>query len=339
MLFEASTIASVITVFVEAMEKNYNFDLRPTLEDLGLDLSKLSIAGARYPDAVFDGVWSAIVRKTGDDCVGLVIGQHVRPTTFHALGYALLASGTLDGALRRLVRFDRVISTADHIEKRDHDDYTVLTVNPRNPETGYIPQGVDAYFMAILKLCRWATDSHMSPMEVRLKHSDHDRAGDYVTAFGAPVHFGAEEDQLIFDRKILEAPLPGENIVLASANDRVAEHYLETLDPKIVASKVRELLIKLLPSGDATLENLASRLTRSTSTLQRQLTAEGASFAEIRDDTRKTLAMDYMREGELSLNAIAFLIGFSDQSNFSRAFRRWTGYSPKEWREQGSAGH
>jgi AraC-like DNA-binding protein len=338
MLFEASTIASVVTVLIEAMEKHYNFDLRPALTDLGLDLDKMSIAGARYPDAVFDGIWAVVADKTGDDCVGLIVGQHVRPTTFHALGYAWLASSTLDDAFHRLVRFDRVISTADHIEKHDHEDCTLLTLNPRFPEAGYIPQGVDAYFTAILKLCRWVTDNRIAPLEVQLKHGDHGRAGEYVAAFDAPVHFNAEEDQLIFANEHVAAPLAGENTELASVSDRVAEHYLETLDPKVVASKVRELLIRLLPSGDATLENLASQLTRSTSTLQRQLTAEGASFAEIRDDTRKTLAVDYLREGELSLMEIAFLTGFSDQSNFSRAFRRWTGYSPKEWREHGQVG-
>ena len=75
-----------------------------------------------------------------------------------------------------------------------------------------------------------------------------------------------------------------------------------------------------------------SRLAQSTSTLHRQLLAEGVTFAAIRDETRKTLTLDYLREGELSLNEIAFLVGYSDQSNFSRAFRRWTGYSAKEWR-------
>jgi hypothetical protein len=209
MLFEASTIASVVTVFVEAMEKNYNFDLRPSLEDLGLDLNKMSIAGARYPDAVFDGIWSAIVKKTGDDCVGLVIGQHVRPTTFHALGYAFLASSTLAGAFRRLVRYDRIVSTVDQIELHTHDSYSVLTVSTRDPEAGYIPQAVDAYFTAILKLCEWVADSQITPMEVRLKHPDHGRAGDYVSAFNAPVHFGADIDQLIFDNAVKNAPWPG----------------------------------------------------------------------------------------------------------------------------------
>jgi AraC-like DNA-binding protein len=331
MLFEKSTLASVVTVFIEAMEKGYQFDLRPVLSDLGMDLEKVSVSGARYPDAIFDGVWDALQRKTGDDCVGLTIGQYIRPTTFHALGYAWLASSTLAGAFRRLERYDKIVSTVDNIEVHDYENYTVLTLRTI-VDVPEIPQAADAYFMGIVKLCQWVSDSHTVPLEVRFRHPDYGRAGDYVTAFGAPVKFGADANQLLFDRSVVEKPLPGENTQLASVNDQVAEHYLETLDPKIVASQVRSLLLKLLPSGDVTQQRVADRLNRSTSSLQRQLRAEGASFNEVRDDVRKSLAIDYIQEGRLSLNEIAFLVGFSDQSNFSRAFRRWTGKAPKDWR-------
>jgi hypothetical protein len=108
MLFEKSTLASVVNVLIETMEKNYNFDLRPTLENLGLDLDKISVPGARYSDEVFDDIWAAILTKSGDDCVGLAIGRNIHPTTFHALGYAWFASRTLAGALRRLDRYDRL---------------------------------------------------------------------------------------------------------------------------------------------------------------------------------------------------------------------------------------
>jgi AraC-like DNA-binding protein len=315
------------------MEKHYNFDLRPALVDLGLDLDKLSIPGARYPDAVFDGVWEAIHTKSGDDLVGLAIGRHIRPTSFHALGYAWLASSTLGGALRRLERYDRMVSTVDDFELHEYDNYSVLTLRTIVEDVREIAYGVDAYFMAIVTLCRWVTDSHAAPLEVRLVHSDFGRAGEYVEAFEAPVKFNEPENQLLFDRAMLDRPLPGDNTELASVNDRVAEHYLEMLDPKVVANQVRALLLKLLPSGDVTQQRVADRLHRSTSSLQRQLRAEGASFNEVRDDVRKSLAIDYIREGRLSLNEIAFLVGFSDQSNFSRAFRRWTGKAPKDWRD------
>jgi AraC-like DNA-binding protein len=332
-LFEKSALASITSVFIETLAKNYNLDLKPVLTDLGLDLRKITLPGARYPDEAYGDIWNAIIKLTGDDLVGLAIGSHVRPTTFHALGYAWMASSTLADALHRLERYDRIISAVDQFVIQDYENYTVLTLSCRDLEIPYIHEGVDAYFMAILKFCQWSTDSHTAPIEVRLQHPDHDRASDYVAAFGAPVIFDAEDNQLVFDKELLEKPLPGDNEELASLNDRVVERYLEALNPQLVANQVRALLVKLLSSGDSSQERIASQLARSTSSLQRQLSAEGSSFVEIRDETRKTLAMGYIREGELPISEVAFLLGFSDQSNFSRAFKRWAGVSPKQWRE------
>ncbi len=164
------------------------------------------------------------------------------------------------------------------------------------------------------------------------RHADHSRAGEYVAAFNAPVLFNQDYDGLILDRAALELALPGENAELAHANDAVAERYLASLDPERVASAVRELLVDMLPSGQASQLAVAKRMNRSLSTLQRQLQAEGQSFQTIREDTRQRLAESYVRGQELSLSEVAYLLGFSDQSNFSRAFRRWTGMSPREFR-------
>jgi AraC-like DNA-binding protein len=93
------------------------------------------------------------------------------------------------------------------------------------------------------------------------------------------------------------------------------------------------LLVKLLPAGRTDQETVASRLYRSTSTLQRQLNAEGTSYREVLESTRKVLAEQYLKEGGMSKAEIAFLVGFADQSNFSRAFKRWTGMSPGEYQD------
>ena len=335
MLFEPSTLASVVTVMSEAMDKNYKLDIRPLLKETGIDVRKTSISGARFPDSMLNKLFEEIIRHTGDDCVGLVVGQHVRPTTFHALGYAWMASSTLRGAFRRLVRFDGIVSTGEHIEMHDQNDHCVLTLRSVfDEEAPYFAHGVDAYFTAILKLCQLVTDRNITPAHVRLKHSDRGRAGDYVTAFGAPVAFAAEDNQMFFERALIDAPLPGSNTELALASDRMAERYRQMLDSETVANKVRGLLLKLLPTGTATQQRVADRMGLSTSALQRQLRAEGTSFNEISDDTRRSLAIDYIRDGELSLSEIAFLVGYSDQSNFSRAFRRWTGVSPNDQRER-----
>jgi len=166
------------------------------------------------------------------------------------------------------------------------------------------------------------------PMQVNLRYRDHALIEKYVSAFEAPVTFDAESPTMCFDAAQLEAPLPGDNLELALTHDRIAEEYIAALDPASVATDVRKLLIELLPSGEASQQQIARQLNRSLSTLQRQLSAEGTNYREIREQTRQELAEKYVREKRYSLSQIAYLLGFSDQSNFSRAFRRWTGHSP-----------
>ena len=155
---------------------------------------------------------------------------------------------------------------------------------------------------------------------------------EYIKFFECPVGFGAEQNVMHFDKESMERQLPGDNRNLAKANDAVAEKYLDELDPQKVASEVRELLISLLPSGKSNQKAIANRLNRSLSTLQRQLQSEGTNYKDILEHTRKKLATEYVSEGNLSLGQIAYMLGFSDQSNFSRAFKRWTDSSPREFR-------
>jgi AraC-like DNA-binding protein len=332
MLFETTSLASSVALLIEAVEKHYGFDPRPLLEARGVDLSRLNIPGARMSDAALDAALEDLIERTGDPCMGLAVGGQIRPTSIHALGYAWLASGTLLDAFQRLARFDRTVSTSDHIEVSLQGETCELRVASRVPGYMQPPLAIDAYFTAVLRLCRLVKDQHFAPLQVRLIHSSFERASDYVAAFQAPVVFDADADVMVFDAAAVMEPLVGANPELAALNDRVAEAYLESLDPEMVASKVRDLLVSMLPSGQASQDAVAGKLARSTSALQRQLRSEGTSFQQLRDETRRELALGYLREGRLSLTEIAFLVGFTDQSNFSRAFRRWTGVSPGEWK-------
>ena len=167
------------------------------------------------------------------------------------------------------------------------------------------------------------------------------RAGDYVAAFGAPVVFAAEQDCLIFDRDTIEQPVIGGNTELASISDRLAEDYLATLEPATVTRNVRKLLMQLLPSGAASQERVASRMNRSCSSLQRDLRAEGTSFRDVREETRRQLATGYVQHGDISLQEIVFLIRaiFHVPSGAGPESRRKTGvihFTPEmERRRQG----
>ena len=147
----------------------------------------------------------------------------------------------------------------------------------------------------------------------------------------APIDFNSPVGTFYFAKETLLEPLPHGTPDIAKATDKIAEQYIELLDPHKVASQVRRLLIALLSSGKADQELVAKRLNRSASTLQRQLAEEGLTYREVLESTRRSLAEDYLTEGKHSQAQIAFMLGFSDQSNFSRAFKRWTNLSPKQF--------
>ena len=337
---EPTTIASVAQLIAEVLQTHYNVDPAPLLEQAGLDPALLNAPGTRYPRANIMNLWEIAAKATDDPCIGLTVGFKVRTTSFHALSHSWLASQTLLEALHRLARYHRVIATVPlEIKISETADSYEVAVRYPNPKYPGPPIALDSFMASIIGLCRTATNPHFHPLKVCLGHGDNDRASDYINAFECPVDFMADKNAFYFDKQSLQAPLPGNNPDIAKATDKVAEHYLETLDPNQVTTEVRKLLINLLPTGEANQQMIASRMAKSVSTLQRQLRDEGTSFREIQDETRQRLAEDYVQDGGYSLSEIAYLLGFSDQSNFSRAFRRWNGTSPSEYLDESQDKH
>ena len=111
----------------------------------------------------------------------------------------------------------------------------------------------------------------------------------------------------------------------------MAARYIEGLEPSSAAARVRALLLKAMSSGDLDQDGIALALNQSASTLQRRLRREGTTYQRVLDTTRRELALEYLREGQHTLADITFLLGFADQSNFTRAFRRWTGATPRQF--------
>jgi AraC-like DNA-binding protein len=129
--------------------------------------------------------------------------------------------------------------------------------------------------------------------------------------------------------------LSGSNASLAFHNDQLAQAILADLKKHDLRARVYARLIEYLPAGDCSREKVAHSLNMSESAFQKKLKAEGTSYQEVLDETRAELARHYLGKSGLSISEAAFLLGFTDSSNFSRAFKRWTGKSPSEFREGG----
>jgi len=332
MLYEPSSLAMAIHLLAESLQQEYGIDPVPIFARANIDVTQEASPQCRYPLSQIRKLWSAAVTATGDPTIGLRTGWYARPANFYAFGFSWLASASLLGGLKRLCRYHKVLSTASvELSLTEHADSYALSAAFPDEARSPPKEGIDAGMTALLKLCRVAAEKDVWPIRVELVCDDSVHPEAYREHLGAPISFGFDVGTFYFDKATLEERLPGSTPDVAKATDRISEQYIETLDPHQVASQVRRLLISLLPSGNADQDLVANRLHRSTSTLQRQLQAEGLSYRHILDNTRQSLAEEYLRQGKLSHAQIAYLLGFSDQSNFSRAFKRWTHKSPREY--------
>ena len=331
MLLEPTTLAAVASAIVEGLE-SYGCDAEPLFHAAGLDMAAMNRPGARYPMRRMVRLWTLVREQTRDPAVGLVIGQKIRPPALHALGLAWISSPTLLDGLQRLERYAHVTNTSLSFEITHANGEDKLSGESSSGELQPTPESADAALAVIISICRKMARPDFAPSRVTLERPDNGRIDRYIEFFKSPVFFSAPDTALYFDAETMRAPLPAGNLELALENDRIAERYLATLNPDLVQDKVREMLLALLPSGAASQQAVARRLNRSVSSLQRQLRAEGVSYRRILDETRLRLAQQLVRDSSHPLSEVAFLLGFSDQGNFTRAFKRWTGETPKQYR-------
>jgi len=338
MLYEPSTLAMTTNLLVASLREEYFLDPAPIFAKAGLDIDRVLTPQCRYPLRQVVQLWKEASAVTGDELIGLKTGWYARPTDFYAFGYSWLASASLLDGLQRLCRYYKMISTAVvDLELRDTGDTYALTAAYPDESRAPPKEGIDAGMTALLKLCKVVAEKDVYPVRIELVCDSSVHPRDYREHLGAPVSFGHDVGAFYFDKKLLQERLYGDTPDVARATDKIAEQYLESLDPHQVASHVRRLLISLLPSGEADQDLVAKQLNRSTSTLQRQLQNEGLSYRQVLDDTRQDLAKEYLYQAKLSHAQIAYLLGFSDQSNFSRAFKRWTSQSPRDYQSSHSA--
>jgi AraC-like DNA-binding protein len=195
-------------------------------------------------------------------------------------------------------------------------------------------QSHDAALAYILAFFRWMTGEHIVPLQVSFAYSQPADTGPYERLFQCPLSFGASHYSMSFAREVMDAKLASGNATLAQMHDQFAGDYLARFEHTRVTHQARQVLCRLLPQGEPKRQAVASALSMSTRTLQRRLQEENTSFQHLLDETRRELAMQLLRQRRLTLLEVAYLLGFADPSNFFRAFKRWFGMPPGQYREQ-----
>ena len=194
------------------------------------------------------------------------------------------------------------------------------------------PTRTDSFFSYTTEMCRANRGKSFNPVSISLMHPAPECAGEFYAYFRCPVHFDAPEYSMTISFEDADKQLAGSNPHLAQLNDQVMIKYLANLDKADIVSRVKAAILDQLPSGNISDSAVAEALHVSNRTMQRQLQTENTNFKTLLNEVRSELADKYIRDNQLSLTEISFMLGFSEMSSFSRAFKRWTGESPSNFR-------
>lgn len=328
-----TTISSWALAIAKTLEKQ-GFDSNLILLEAGIDGKTLKNPDKRVKLKKMSTLWELAVKKTCDSSFGLSVAENVGPESFQALGYALMASKNIDSAFKRVQRFYRMISTAVEIVIEDKKDNIALNFMRHDVGPELSDHAIDAFFAVFVMF----TDHMMGALNIdltiemiRQKPENIER---YNGIFGKDVIYSSNADRILVKKTDLEKPLPLADSKITDRNDLIITRYLEQFDKGNIVGKVHSKLIDLMPVGEPSLEILARELGMSKRSLNRYLKEEHVTYRDILSEIREHLATKYLSEKKYSIIEIAFKLGYTDSSNFARAFKRWVGKTPKEYRNK-----
>lgn len=282
-------------------------------------------------------LWSELLQRAdqtlGIAALGIEIGRLITPAHIGILGYALLACANLAEALVRFERYARLVY--DHGPMGTHFDGKSIELE-WGDECLHPGQLADEVALtALVQFARNVTNQHLRPDYVCFLNPAPDDVSPYEDYFGCPVEFEQASTIVRFPIDQLDLPLRQPDPMLLSILEAQADKLLAELPAGDgFDQEVRRVISRHCRTGEPTLTTVAGDLKLSGRSLQRKLQSRGFSFQGLLDETRLMLAKDYLRDGHLQLTEVAQMLGYSEQSAFNHAFRRWTGHSPRNYRQR-----
>jgi len=299
----------------------------------GLDSAQLDDPDARIPAPAVLALWNALRDRTGDPALQLAAPAALPWGAYRVIDYLVAASQTVGQGIDRFARFFGLIANTVALTIDDSSGYALRLASTSG---GVVPPVyVDYVFAALVTRIRRQVRPELEVLRVELRQHAPEYAGSYHELFRAPVHFAAAEDRLCFTAEEWRAPTRNPDAALAlllEEHARILAERVPSARPDFCAQVQRAIAAAPAASGSA--PAVARALHMSVRTLQRRLVDSGTTFRCLADDVRRQLALGYLADPAVSIAEVAFMLGFSEQRSFNRAFRRWTGETPGRWRRE-----
>lgn len=323
--------------------KKMGYDADEVLRRAGISADKLYDANLR---TLFSGqpiFWQAAEEVSGDKNIGLHLGEHLPVYKGQVLEYLFLSSPTFGEGLHRAINYQRLISDALQLKLVQPDDYSDSSIE--NTHVVYLSNHfadpeiagrhlTECVVQGLIKLFQHVTDGAFIPKGISFRHAQSAPTEEYERIFNCPITFEAEEFRLYFPKDCLSYRSLHAQPDLLKVHEQVANDHLAKLAQEDLLVQVSRHIGSLLDGEETTLEAVAERMDISVRQLRHQLSQSDTSFQKEVNRYRHRLAKKLLRDTDESINEIVYLTGFSEPSTFYRAFKRWEGKTPIEYRKK-----
>lgn len=304
---------------------------QPSLErESGISIDELDKSDARYPVADHLKLWQVGETLLPLKAIGIQLGSKSDPYNRGIVGLIFTASQNLEQAVGNKIRYTKIL--ADHISlefERNNDEFTITY----SILEGYFHSyEIERVFAGFLNWVRSFIGQKINPIRLGFQYAEPGHADAYKKHFQCPLFFDQAKNTITLPADILKFENKQYNAYLYGVLKEHAESILSKVDiPVNFVDSVRDMIAGRLCHGNFSVEEIAASLKMGKRTLNRKLSDAGATYQTILDDIRKDMAISYLEQGECSIQAIPYMLGYSDGRGFLRAFKRWTGCSPKQY--------
>jgi AraC-like DNA-binding protein len=326
------------------LERGYDYS--GMLAVAGIEFDPMSIDSPGYQADIsamqYTRLYQQVLSLLQDETFGLSFGQGVTPGAFRMMCYCILNCENLGKAIKRACDFYRTFFDAGaQIAFNFTDEQAMVGYQGMLNDVGIKPvDATDAYGLSVWhRFFCWLTGRAIDLSEIRFRGSapSAEKIEKYTQLFNCPIQFNQRCDEMVFDSHYLASPLVHTEQSLKEFL-RTAPYQLmvintDTTDSNLVG-RVRALIGHDFSQGFPSFENITQALNMSAPTLRRRLKKEGSTFQQLKDECRRDASMAYLSNPELSINAVAALMGFTDPSAFHRSFKKWTTITPGQYRQR-----
>ncbi len=307
------------------------------LRAVGLGRSALANPHGFIACVAFTRLLEEAARSTGELCFGLHFGEHFSPRNVGPLAYVALNSPTFAVGFENIVRYHRVHNDGVQMSFAIEGQWACARSRLTDPTEA--PRQHNEFSSAVaLNMMRLMAGSRWAPAEVHFAHPPPRDTSEHLRVFAAPVSFDHETNAFVIAREFAERPVPAADSHLYPILKRYLDRTMKELPREDGAlAAVRKVIAESMRDGDPTLARVARRLAMSPRTLQRRLAEHATDFKRLVEDTRRRFSTSYLRDPKQTLTEIAFMLGYSEVSAFNRAFKRWTGSTPSDYRRTARA--